>query len=214
MFTAMVRVMDGLRVRYAEPQRVYHGQEHVDAMLAGLQQALDSFAAPEAVELAVWFHDAVYDPAASDNEARSASLMLDQLAGLADPTLLQRAAIMIRATSTHAVPSGLAPDLLRDTALFLDLDLAVLGADPATYAAYEGGIAAEYIPVHGLSRFRAGRQAFLQGLLTRSRLFITDEAHGRFDGSARANISRALKELASAIPRGRPAEHSHNAKPG
>lgn len=200
MFATMTRVMDGLRNRYAEPHRAYHGQAHIDAMLAGLRQAVTAFADVEAAELAVWFHDAIYDPAASDNEGRSACLMLDQLAGLADPALLQRAAIMIRATATHAVPSGLAPDLARDAALFLDLDLAVLGADPGTYDAYERGIAAEYVPIHGEPRFRAGRHAFLQGLITRPRLFLTDEAHVRLDGPARANISRTLRELANAIP--------------
>ena len=200
MFTTMARVTDGLRVRYAEPHRAYHGQAHVDAMLAGLQRAEGAFANARAAELAVWFHDAIYDPAALDNEARSASLMLDQLIGLADPALLQRAAIMIRATVSHAVPSGLEPDLVRDTALFLDLDLAVLGADPATYDAYERGIAAEYRPVHGEAKFRAGRQAFLKGLMTRPRLFITDEAHARLNGPARANISRALLASANSGP--------------
>ncbi len=194
------QVMDGLQDRYAEPHRAYHGQRHVDAMLDGLHATRHAFAVPDAAELAVWFHDAIYDPAASDNEARSAALMLEQMTGLADPALLQRVAVMIHATATHAVPPGLAPDLVRDTALFLDLDLAVLGADPATYDAYERGIAAEYAPVHGEARFRAGRRAFLQALLARPRLFHTPEAQGRLDGAARTNIARAIRGLTGAVP--------------
>ena len=192
--------MGGLRGRYAEPHRAYHGQAHVDAMLDGLHANLYAFAVPEAAELAVWFHDAIYDPSAPDNEARSTALMLDQLTGLTDPAVLQRAATMICATATHTVPPGLAPDLVRDTALFLDLDLAVLGADPTTYDAYERGIAAEYGPVHGEARFRAGRLAFLQAMLARSRLFLTPDAHERLDGPARTNIARAIRELTGAIP--------------
>jgi predicted metal-dependent HD superfamily phosphohydrolase len=200
VFKTVAQVMDGLRGRYAEPHRAYHGQSHVDAMLDGLRAIRHAFAAPEAADLAVWFHDAIYDPAAADNEARSAALMLDQLTGVADPTLLRRAATMIRATATHAIPPGLAPDLVRDTALFLDLDLAVLGADPGTYDAYERGIAAEYGPVHGEARFRTGRLAFLQAMLGRSRLFLTPEAHERLDALARTNIARAIRTLAGPFP--------------
>ena len=195
MFAALNRVMAALRVRYAEPHRAYHGQAHVDAMLAGLQEARGDVAAPEAVELAIWFHDAVYDPAAPDNEAASAALLLHDLSGLADPALLHRAATMIHATAGHAVPPGLAPDLAGDTAMFLDLDLAVLGANAAIYDAYERGIAAEYVPVHGRARFRAGRTAFLQAMLLRPRLFVTDAAHARLDGPARTNIGRAIDDL-------------------
>jgi predicted metal-dependent HD superfamily phosphohydrolase len=54
-----------------------------------------------------------------------------------------------------------------DTATFLDLGMAVLGAEPADYDIYEAGIAAEYIQVHGLNGFRAGRAAFLRGMLSR-----------------------------------------------
>ena len=200
MFKTLTQVMDGLRGRYAEPHRAYHGQAHLDAMLDGLHAIRHAFAMPETAELAVWFHDAVYDPAASDNEARSAALMLEQLTGLADPALLQRAATMIRATATHAVPPGLAPDLVHDTALLLDLDLAVLGAVPATYDAYERGIAAEYGPVHGEARFRAGRLAFLQATLARPRLFLTPDAHGRLDGPARTNMARAIRAPTGAVP--------------
>lgn len=193
MFAATARVMDGLRARYAEPHRAYHGQSHIDAMLAGLQSL--AFTAPAAAELAVWFHDAIYDPAATDNEARSADLLLHDLTGLADPTLLHRAAVLIRATATHQLPTDLTADLAKDAALFLDLDMAILGAHPGAYDAYERGIAAEYIPSHGEARFRAGRLAFLQSMLTRPRLFLTDEAEARLATSARANITRAIGGL-------------------
>ena len=201
VFDLMAEILERLRRRHAEPHRAYHGQGHIDAMLAGLSKSRCSFASPEAVELAIWFHDAIYDPAAQDNEARSAELLLAELTGLADAALLDRAARMIRATATHAVPPGLLPGQERDTALFLDLDLAVIGADLGTYDAYERGIAAEYVPVHGETRFFAGRHAFLTALLRRPRLFLTDEAHDRLDAPARTNISRAIDSLAGLAQR-------------
>lgn len=199
MFSVMAEIHENLRRRYAEPHRAYHGQSHIDAMLAGLASCQHLFASVEAVELAIWFHDAIYDPAAQDNEARSAALLLNELSGRVDAALLERTAQMIQATATHVVPLGLPPDLDRDTALFLDLDLSVLGADPTTYDAYERGIAAEYIPVHGQDRFLAGRLAFLKALIRRPRLFLTDESHDRLDTPARTNINRAIEELAGRV---------------
>ncbi|MGI4796157.1 MAG: hypothetical protein ACRYG8_19290, partial [Janthinobacterium lividum] len=93
-------------------------------------------------------------------------------------------------------PPGL-PNILRDdTATFLDLDMAVLGAGPADYDAYEAGIATEYVPVHGLDAFRVGRAAFLRAMLGRGRLFHTERFHCRLDAAARANLQRGLRNLA------------------
>ncbi len=118
-------------------------------MLAGLHKLGRAVAAPAVVELAIWYHDAIYDPASHDNEERSAALLRTEMTGLADPALVAAAELMVRLTAGHTLPAEV-PDALRsDCAHFLDLDLAVLGAAPARYAAYERGIAAEYLPVHG-----------------------------------------------------------------
>ncbi len=192
MFSTIDAHRERLRVRYAEPHRAYHNQTHIDAMLAGLAAVRPVLKWPDAVELAIWFHDAIYDPAASDNEARSATLLLEEMGGLADPAMLAGAALLIRLTASHALPPDLPPDWSADAAVFLDLDMAVLGADAASYDAYERGIAAEYVPVFGAARYGAGRRHFLEELLLRPRLFHTDEAHRRLDEAARRNIQRAL----------------------
>jgi len=62
MFDRLALVQEDLRTRLAEPHRAYHGQAHIDAMLERFRAARETFHAPEAVELAIWFHDAVYDP--------------------------------------------------------------------------------------------------------------------------------------------------------
>ena len=197
MFTAISSRLAGLRLRYAEPHRAYHTQAHVDAMLAGLAALGPAMADPAAAELATWFHDAIYDPAAPDNEARSAALMGAEMAGLADPALLHRADTLVRLTAAHALPADIAPDLAGDAALFLDLDMAVLGAAADEYDAYEQGIAAEFTPVYGPDRFAAGRAAFLSGMLQRKRLFLSAPFHDRLDDAARGNIGRALHRLAA-----------------
>lgn len=195
MFSHMDARLAGLRRRYAEPHRAYHGQAHVDAMLRGLRELGPAAVRPAVVELAIWYHDAIYDAARSDNEARSAELLRNEMAGLADPAAIEAAAGMVLLTAGHALPADV-PDAWRgDCAAFLDLDLAVLGAASAEYDAYEAGIAAEYVPVHGAEAYAAGRAAFLRRLLDRPRLFLTDRAHVLRDAPARENLGRALRRL-------------------
>ncbi len=193
MFSILTETLAGLRTRYAEPHRVYHGQAHIDALLRGLAHEGCQVRNKAAVELAVWYHDAIYDPAAADNEARSADLLVTELHGLADPCVIDAAAALVRATAGHELPQEFPQDWRDDAAIFLDLDMAVLGAPPAEYDAYEAGIAAEYIPVYGRDRFLAGRAAFLRGMLGRGRLFHTEHFHQRLDTLARANLQRGLQ---------------------
>jgi predicted metal-dependent HD superfamily phosphohydrolase len=103
---------------------------------------------------------------------------------------------MDRATAGHELPPDVLDALRDDMATFLDLDMAVLGAEPAAYDVYEAGIAAEYIPVHGLNNFRVGRAGFLRGMLSRERLFHTERFHQRLNAAARANLQRGLLDLA------------------
>lgn len=197
MFSILSDRLVELRRRYAEPHRAYHGQAHVDTLLGALADERSHVENGAAVELAIWYHDAIYDPAATDNEARSADLLVAEMRGLACPSIVSAAESMVRATAGHELPPDL-PDALRgDTAAFLDLDVAVLGAEPADYDLYEAGIAAEYVPVHGLAKFRAGRAAFLRGMLTRERLFHTQRFQRRLDAAARANMRKGLLALAT-----------------
>ncbi|WP_338662005.1 hypothetical protein VQH23_17460 [Pararoseomonas sp. SCSIO 73927] len=197
MFSRLDARRAALRARLAEPHRAYHAQSHVDSMLRGMAALPGPLAHAAAMELAIWYHDAVYDPAARDNEARSAALLRADLSGLVHPQVIGVAAEMIRLTATHEIPPDLPENWHQDVALFLDLDLAVLGAGPAEYDAYERGIAAEYEPVHGRDAYRTGRAAFLRALLGRPRLFHTDGFHAALDGQARANIRHALEQLSA-----------------
>lgn len=195
MFSIPSERLAGLRRRYAEPHRAYHGQAHVDALLHDLADEGRRIGNRAATELAVWYHDAIYDPGATDNEARSADLLTVEMHRLACPSVVSAAESMIRATAGHELPQDF-PDALRnDMATSLDLGMAVLGAEPADYDANEAVIAAEYIPVHGLGAVRAGRAAFLHGMLSRKRLLLTKRFHHRLNWAARANLRRRLQRL-------------------
>ena len=192
MFGLMAARRAGLRVRYAETHRHYHGQAHVDALLRGLQDLQGRVASPHVLELAIWYHDAVYDPAARDNEARSAALLRAEMTGLVDAACLSAAVLMVERTADHLLPADLPDRQVVDCAYFLDLDLAILGAPPAEYDRYEADIAREYLPVFGADAYRTGRREFLRGQLGRARLFHTEMFHAALDGRARRNIRRAL----------------------
>lgn len=183
-----------LAAAYAEPHRAYHTAAHIAEVLRWYDHVADAtgWRDPAAVYLAVLFHDAVYDPLAKDNEARSAELAC-RLAGAAgvSPAVLDRSAELILLTARHGAlePATLGGDA--DAAHFLDCDTAILGAPPAEFDAYDAAVAAEYARVPAAA-FHAGRRAFLAGLLARPRIFLSELFHARLDAAARANLARAL----------------------
>ena len=187
-------LLDRLRERYAEPQRHYHTWAHVEALLAHYRKWVRYFQRPGPVLWALYWHDAIYDPQASDNEEQSALLLEKEAAGLLSPYDVTFAARLIRATATHTFPDGLPTADAEDLALFLDLDLSILGAPAAVYDRYEQAIRAEYAFVPE-DAYRAGRSAILKGFLDRDRLYFTDIAHTDWDAAARANLTRAIRAL-------------------
>lgn len=172
---------------HTEPHRHYHTMAHITAVLRTLEEL---HAATPTARLAAFFHDAVYDPTRADNEAQSAQLAREVLTAVDRPEADNVAAIVL-ATAAHALPD-VAP---RETAAFLDADLAILAAEPDRYAAYVEGIRAEYRHLSD-AEFRAGRSAVLQTFLDRDRLFFTTAGQARFEARARANLRRELTELA------------------
>ena len=187
MFGVLSRLQGGLRVRYAEPHRAYHTQAHIDAML-GLMGGV-AWHASAAVELAVWYHDAIYDPSRGDNESASAALMRGELDGVAAPALLAVAEALILATASHVPPVGVA-----DGAGFLDMDLSVLGAEAAVFDRYDAAIRVEYSAVPD-AEYRAGRARILRSFLGRPAIYLTAGFRGRFEARARENLARAIVAL-------------------
>ena len=175
-----------LEAAYGEPQRAYHSLAHIAEVLRWFDEVAEAVGwdDPAAVYVAIVFHDAVYVPGARDNEARSAAwVRRTEL-----PVDRERVAALIELTARHG---GLAPDDVdRDAALFLDCDMAILGARADEFDAYDAAIAREYANVPR-DAYRAGRRAFLAALASRPRIFLSDYVHTRLDAAARANLRRA-----------------------
>lgn len=177
-----LEVRDALWGAYSQPHRKYHTQQHLLECLA-LWDVLRSHAQhPGEVGLALWFHDAVYEVKASDNEARSADWARQALlAAGAQDAVAQRVHALVMATC-HA-----APTCTPDEALLVDIDLAILGAEPTRFAEYERQVREEYAWVPGFL-YRRKRREVMQGFAQRAPLYQTTVVRAMLETSARVNL--------------------------
>ncbi|GAA1534985.1 hypothetical protein GCM10009678_16730 [Actinomadura kijaniata] len=179
-----------LDARYGEPHRRYHTRDHLAAVLDLVDELAGWADDADAVRLAAWFHDAVYDPERADNEERSARLAGRMLADtdLSEGTVAE-VVRLVELTATHAPDAG-----DRNGQVLCDADLAILGSDPERYAAYAAAVREEYAFVPD-EFFRAGRAEVLNGLLALPALFHTPTARERFEERARHNLGTELMLL-------------------
>jgi predicted metal-dependent HD superfamily phosphohydrolase len=180
-----------LRAAYAEPQRAYHDARHISACLRLLDDpAVAALATHRAeVEAALWFHDAIYDPRATDNEEQSAQLVEIALEGAqVVKEVIARIADHVRATKHHTADSA-------DGQLVLDIDLSILGQPPEVYERFEVEIRREYAWVDAAA-YAAGRAAVLLRFDEREHIYRTPLFRERFEEAARKNIAAAIAKLA------------------
>jgi predicted metal-dependent HD superfamily phosphohydrolase len=194
--------VDDLLVRYAEPHRHYHTATHIMFVLRHLHDVSHASAtkpSPEVIAAAL-YHDAIYDPRTNDNEADSAVLSTRDLSEVGwTAARCGAVAAVILATAGHTAEHA---ELTRpdgDTAMLLDADLAILGAEPAAYQAYVNGVRAEYAHIDD-QQWCTGRSRVLQTFLDRPHLFATQYMHAAFEHRARANIEAELAALMASRP--------------
>jgi predicted metal-dependent HD superfamily phosphohydrolase len=185
---------DGLRRRllaaYAEPGRHYHDQRHLAEVLARIEELNDAGEAfdHDAVVLAAWFHDAIYD-GAPDAEERSARWAEQALSAADVPTgLTAEVARLVRMTADHQPePAD------RNGGVLSDADLAILAADGTRYAEYVAAVRAEYAAVPDVE-FNRGRRAVLEALVGKPSLFHTAHARALWEHAARTNLTAELAD--------------------
>lgn len=171
--------------RWREPHRGYHTVQHLEECLALFAEHPHLAEHPAEVALALFFHDAIYDPRAHDNEEKSAVLAAAALSTAgAGEAAIGRVRALILATRHQAPPET------PDAALLVDIDLAILGAGEARFAEYERQVREEYAFVPGFL-FRGKRREILRSFLERSRLYHTDPFRALFEEKARANLRKA-----------------------
>lgn len=186
-------LLNELKSRHSEPQRAYHDWTHIEALLAHLKDAQENIINIQVVTYAIVFHDAIYDPKASDNEQRSAALLVESETPLSaeNQAVTKR---IIEATDGHQLPSDLSGSDLSDCAHFLDMDLGILGASAERFDHYEEQIRFEYSHV-APEDYRKGRARVLTHFADRKDLYFTDWGRARFEDKARSNLERSLARL-------------------
>lgn len=174
---------------YCEPHRAYHTRQHLEECLQVRRLINAACQAPAEVDLALWFHDAIYEPLRSDNELRSAQ-WLDDVArnsGLGDETR-RRLYDLVMVTRHDGAPAS------ADEAVLVDTDLAILGASAERFEEYDRQVRCEYRHVPQFV-YRRKRRQVLEGFLARGRIYTTAAYFDAFEQQAHANLARAIDRL-------------------
>lgn len=181
-------LFEELAAAYSETGRHYHSATHVAECLKHFEAVRELADAPAEIELAIWFHDAIYDPKAGDNEERSAEWAAKALrtAGCAGRSV-EAVHSMVLATKSHDATTN-------DAALMVDIDLGILGASRVHFERYDAQIRLEYEWVP-LQRYREARREVLQDFLQREAIYRTGVLHGRYEKQARENLTAKVLAL-------------------
>ena len=175
--------------RYAEPHRKYHTMQHLDECFAKLPLLRSAAEHPEEIELALWFHDAIYETRREDNEERSADWARScVLAAGASSAAADRIHALVMVTRHDALPGT------TDERILVDVDLSILGADAQRFDEYESQVRAEYAWVAD-DVFRSRRRSILQGFLARPSIYGTQRFAALYEAKARSNLRRSIAKL-------------------
>ncbi len=183
---------DKLSEDYDKEGRYYHTMKHVEALLKWSNEYAAELRQKEVVDLAIFYHDVIYDPTRRDNEEKSAERAVQELTQLNFPReKIELVRQYILATKNHKVPAG---QENTDIAYMLDFDLSILGAPWEEYLTYSQNIRKEYQVIPD-SLFLPGRMRLLQSFLDKPQIYYTTALHARLDAQARKNIAAEIQLL-------------------
>ena len=181
-------VFDTVLAHYSESHRRYHTPQHIDHCLQQFDLVVDHVEQPDAVEIAIWFHDIIYNVPTTDNELKSAELFRDLTKGRIDPTLGQNVYDMILITM-HKVPPT-----RNDEKLLVDVDLSSFALPWERFRKDSQNVREEFSD-RSDKDFYSAHMKFMQSLLDRSSFFASDFFREKFESNARENVRDLIKEL-------------------
>ena len=181
-------VFDEVARLYSDASRHYHTPEHVAHCLRQFDAASPYMDEPDAVELALWFHDVIYDIHADDNELRSAQLF-DRLAGASMPPELKKLVHELIMVTTH---DGL--PRTADERFMVDIDLSSFGLPWEEFLRDSAAVRAEFGDMPD-DAFYPRQREFMRKLLSRPSFCFTDFFRARHEDQARENIRRTIENI-------------------
>lgn len=189
-FEPSLDCFESLYAAYSEKHRFYHTTKHIDAMLKHFDEVKELAQRPNELELAIWFHDAIYKPYSKSNELDSAqwakAFMLD---GGGFESSAQRVYDLIMATEHD----GEVKDHI-DAQLMVDIDLTILGTPSHVYDAFEKHVRKEYRWVPYFI-YRKKRKQLLKSFLLQKSIYHLAYFREKFEDNAKSNIKRAINTL-------------------
>ncbi len=192
-----------LTVCYQEPHRHYHTLTHLKSCF----YHLDAYASSELceldksslleVELALWFHDVIYQPRSLTNEKDSAAKLSDFLNyNASQETQSLRLIELVLVTQHPSIAQNKQQGILLDIdlSILLDIDLSILGADSACYDEFELAIKQEYKWVPD-ELYKEKRSCLLNSLLRHKHVFQSEYFTVHLEHQAQCNIKRTINKL-------------------
>lgn len=173
--------------RYYENHRRYHTMDHISHCLWELDRLESATLHKAEIELALWYHDAIYEIRSKTNEEDSAKLLIEVLAPFETKLNLETVKDLILA-SKHlgGTPAKQSPEI----DAFLDIDLSILGRTPIDYEVYKRQIRDEYRSVGNLL-YAYGRKKVLRHFLSQT-LFRTEGFRSRYEEQAKKNLAEEI----------------------
>jgi predicted metal-dependent HD superfamily phosphohydrolase len=174
---------------YNEKNRAYHNINHIKLCLNEFDQVKERLKNPTEVELAIWFHDVIYDPKLSNNEEESAKLavlMLDNY----EATCIRIDIVKDLILATKHDKSINTPD----SEYLVDIDISIFGYPPKIYMDYEKNIRKEYEWVPE-AIYRKKRKELLISFLSRGKIYYTNFFSNKYELQSRSNLKAAIKSL-------------------
>lgn len=172
---------------YTDPTRHYHNLVHIFNLLNLLDEYKTKIERPLLFELAVWYHDAIYNAKAKDNELQSAILAEKCFDPYLDTARLSYVNALIMSTEGHFPRQE-----NQDTYLFLDFDLSILAAAPSIYNLYSEAIWQEYKIAYVKLLYKMGRKKVLKNFLARDKIYFSLDFFTKYEAKARQNIRQEL----------------------
>lgn len=187
-------LFDSLCKSYSEPHRKYHTLAHLSWLFDCLETHADEIGDPARLAFATWYHDIIYDPRRTDNEAKSAERAMKELDQLGASSELRSHVVQLILATKHHTKGG--RDY--DDDIFLDADFAILGSDDATFRAYVASVRAEHAHLDEQA-WKSGRGTFLKAIASSDRIFRTGIFEGELAEQARKNIAWELDQMTGAM---------------